>query len=471
MKKRKKAAVLALSATVFAAAWLLAEEAVRQPAEEALAPTEETPESIDLSIGRAREITAMSWAWEGQTVNLRWDDAAARWTNAEDADCPVDNAAALALARAAADVHASMAIEGATDLAQYGLDKPSLTVEAATEETVAVYEVGHMSITGEYYVRLAGENTVYMEGGDLAAFRVTLEDILEKETLPEATAEATGISVTSGAGDYEIRRRTGGAEPGWYRVDGGEEVLLAQEGAQSLADVLMDMELSECVSWGGDAADYGLDEAMLRAELTYVDEEGVEASLAVEFGDYTGSEVYVRIADSARIYRTAAAVPDALLYPDWTAIEPAAVMTLDTAAIDSVRIGMDDESWDILRLEEVTERTVGEGDETVEVTEVIYSANGWVLDTKTMESWLASLAGLTVTDTAPSGEGRQTLLSVTLTWKDTESIPAELELRSYDSGRALVVVGGDRLLLVDREEAADVVADARTLLAGMTGEE
>lgn len=460
LRQRKKFAVLALSAAVLAGAWLLAEYMDRAPAAEALAREEPSPEPIDLSVGRARELTALSWSWEGQTVNLAWDEETARWVNADDETCPVDSAAASALAKAAASVRASMAIRDATDLTQYGLDRPALTVMAATEEDIAAYAVGNMSITGEYYIRRDGEDTVYLEEGALAAFRVGVEDILTLESVPDDVGTVTGLSVISEAGDYELRYRDE-PEPGWYREEGDRAVPLEEDRVRALYEALLDTSFSACVTWDGAAEEYGLDEPQVRAELTYVDTAGRDAAFTLEFGDYAGREVFVRFPGSDMVYLTAAAVPDGLMYPDWAAMEPATVLTLNTADLSELHVELGDGSWDILRLEETTERPVGE--ETVSVTDVIYSANGWVLDTGAVEDWLAALAGLTAEDAAPAGEGRQTLLSVELTWKDPEGVPAELELRNYDSARDLCVVGGDRYLLVSREAAEAVLAAAAEL--------
>ncbi len=470
MKTRKKFAVLALSAAVLAGAWLLAEYTIRMPAEPVLASVDETAETIDLSIGRAREITALSWSWEGRTVNLRWDDAAARWMNADDADCPVNNAAALALARAAAEAKASMAIENVTEFGQYGLDKPALTVVAATEEDTAAYEVGNMSITGEYYMRRSGESTVYLESGTLAAFQVGLEDILELDCVPQDIAEVTGLQVASEAGDYEIRYCLE-PEPGWYRLEGETAAPLKEDRVRMLTDILREAAFSECVAWNADPAEYGFTEPLVRSTLSYADELGRESSFTLEFGDYAGSEVYVRFPGSEMVYLMSASVPDALMYPDWSAMEPATVMTvLDTEDISSIRIGLDGQSLEILRLEETEELPAEEGEEPVSVTDVIYSANGWVLETGKVEKWLTALAGLTADDTAPAGEGRRTLLTVTLAWKDPEGVPAELELRSYDSAHDLCIIGGDRYLLVPKTEADALAAEAAGFFAGEVSE-
>ena len=443
-----------LAAAVLAGAWLLAGYLYGSETAETVEAAAETDAPLSLAAGRRGELTALSWSWNGETVNLRRGDDGL-WENADEPACPVDTGEAEALARSAAATTASLAIAGVTDMAQYGLDPAALTVVAATEDSIVTYEVGNMSITGEYYTRLDGGDTVYMENGALAAFRTTLADILALETIPEDIADVTGLTVTSGAENYELRREDG-AEPGWYRVDGDDEAIrLETDGVAALYEPLLATELTDCVSWRAEEApDFGMDEPQLTAEVTYLDDGGKKRSFTLEFGSYDDGDIFVSIDGSDLIYRIAALTADELMYPDWESLTPASVMTLDMTAVSSVTVGLGGRDYEILRLEEETETG----------TDVIYSCGGRILDAKQTESWLAALAGMTAERSLPPGEGRQTLLTATIFWKDEESVPAELELRNYDSSHCLCLVGGDRYLLIPRGEAEAVIAGGETLL-------
>lgn len=464
MKQRAKFTMFFLSAAVLAGAWLLADtmDSVREPEAE---PPEESAEPLSLSVGAAEDIVALSWSWEGQAVNLRRGEDTGRWENADDPSCPIDPEAAEALASAASSVTASMVVEGVTDMAQYGLQPASLTVIAATGAEAVSYEVGNMSITGEYYTRRNGENAVYLENGALTAFRTGLEELLALETIPADIGAVTELSVSSDAGSYRISYRVrddGGA--GWYRTDGGAAVPLEMERVGELLLPLLEMDLTHCVDWKGiDAADYGLDEPQMTASIRYTDDGGKAASFTLAFGDYAEGGIYASFAGSDPVYLTPALEADALMYPDWDRLTVAAVLTLDTADIASVAVTLGGTAYELLRLEEETERAVG--NDTVTVTDVIYSLNGWVLDTDAVEKWLTSLAGLAAETVSSPGEGRQTLLTATIAWKDAESVPAEVELRNYDSAHCLCVVGGDRYMLVSRTEAEAVISAAEQLFA------
>ena len=69
MKQRAKLVSFLLSAAVLAGAWLTADRMEGQTAAAGPAP-EVTPTPIPLAVGTREELTALSWSWEGETVNL-----------------------------------------------------------------------------------------------------------------------------------------------------------------------------------------------------------------------------------------------------------------------------------------------------------------------------------------------------------------------------------------------------------------
>jgi len=424
----------------------------------------EEAEGIRLAAGSYREITALSWSWQGETVNLARDGETGRWINADDAACPVDDARAEALARAAASAAASSVIRSPEALEQYGLDSPELTVVAATEDRIVGYDVGSMSGTGERFLHVQGEDGVYLAGSELfTAFRVGIRDLLALESVPGDIDAVSGLSVRSGAEDYRISWNE--EEGCWYRSDAEPPLRLEEEGVRPLVETLTELELTDCVTWNGDPADYGLRSPQAAGTVTYRDGAGEERSFTLEFGDYAEGDIYVRFAGSSMVFLVPGTTADALMYPLWDRMSPTPVVDPDPSALASLSLTLDGESREIVRLEEVVERTMAQGDGSVAVTEVIYSMNGWVLDTQKVDSWLESFSRLTAEGSAPAGEGREELLSVTFTWKDEESSPFTLALRSYDSAHYLCLAGDERLL-VSREAGEGLIERSRSLLAG-----
>mgnify|MGYP002626226077 CR=1 FL=1 len=455
MKRGTRRAMLFLSLALLAGAWLVTAYMAQLDAAEA-EPADAESAGYDLSIGTQKEITALSWAWEGRTVNLR-RNAQGRWENADDAGCPIDNAAAGALARAAASVTASMAIDGVTELAQYGLDDPQLVVMAAAGDAIVSYELGNGSITGEYYMRVDGGDTVYLENGGLpAAFRKDLTELLDTESLPGDIAAVTGLSVTTEAQSYELRLAPDGR---WLRTDGGEERELEPGPVRSLYELLLATDLTDCVGWD-EGADRGFGEPQGVVTLDYMSEAGTEKSFTLEFGDYDGRDVFVRFAGSELVYRTSAAALDALMYPSWDTMLPQPVLSFDAERIDTLVIGRNGTEYEVICLREA------------EDAETVYSMNGWVLDTKAVDGWLASVAGLEAEGTAQEKQGRGELFSLRLVMKpeteedEEEPGPEELSLSlwQYDSVHALCVTDG-RSLLVPKQEALSISARLDEIIA------
>lgn len=461
MEPRARIWMPLLALTVLAGAWVLAETMVRVPEEALPTLAEASDESVDLAVGAARDVTALSWSWEGETVSLVRDDDGA-WQNADDAACPVNDAAVQGLSRAVASVRADMSVEDVTEFSQYGLDEPSLSVIAATEENIVSYEVGSMTLTGEYYVRLNGGRTVYLETGVLApAFRVHLADILALERVPSDIAAVTGLSVYTEAGDYELVRRAEGQVWLLSGEEGGTE--LEADRVRTLYEPLTELELTRCAAWdASEAGSFGLDTPRGRAIVHYVDTGGKRRSFILEFGDYTEGDVYVRFAGSGMVYLVPAAVLDGLMYPDWSSMLPLTVLAAEPEEISSLRVELGGHEYRIERLHETTEVTVS--GESVEVTDIIYSADGWVLDTAAVDRWLASLSSLRADGPAAAGEGLDTLLAVTVTWADEEREPASVELRGYDSAHALCLASDGRRLLVPRQDADTLAAELEKLL-------
>lgn len=96
------------------------------------------------------------------------------WKNHE--EITLDQSAVESLLAAICTVDATNKIEAVTDFAQYGLAEPDSTItftmktaddaEGETLKTVSLLTGGYVSVTGEYYAMIAGEDTVYTVSGD-----------------------------------------------------------------------------------------------------------------------------------------------------------------------------------------------------------------------------------------------------------------------------------------------------------------
>lgn len=470
MKRSKKLLILMLALVVLAGAWLLAEYMSGRFSDESAAE-EGQAENIDLSAGLYEDITALSWSYGGQTVSLSYDSQTERWVNTADETCPIDGEAVEPLLRAVSSVTATMAIEDGEDLEQYGLDEPQITVMAATADHIVTYEVGNVTITGEYYLKLEDGETVYTETGTLApAFQVQLDDMLALESPPEDIAQVTGLSVRTEVESYTLayQPEDGG---GWY--DGRYDWFLDTEDgytpleterAAALYQAVTEIEFLSCETWNAQSlADYGLTAPQGRATVSYTDSEGAEKTFSLEFGDYTGGYVYVRLAGSKMVYLADGAALDSLMYPDWTAMTPLDVCPLDWEGVTGAVAELDGHTYEITKITETVEST-GEDGETVQTEDVIYSCNGWVLDTEQVDAWLEELSALQGESLAGTAEGRQPLLTVTFLREDETRPEVSVALWSYDSASCLCVVNGETALFVSRQAIDDLISEAESIL-------
>lgn len=136
---------------------------------EGTAASDDTAESKNGGTATALADTADS---SGETAS--GDGGTWLWKNHE--DITLDQSAVESLLTAICTVNATSKIESVTDFAQYGLAEPDSTItftmktaddaEGETLKTVSLLTGGYVSVTGEYYAMIAGEDTVYTVDGD-----------------------------------------------------------------------------------------------------------------------------------------------------------------------------------------------------------------------------------------------------------------------------------------------------------------
>ncbi len=463
MKRGAKLAVLLAALLVLVGAWYLAESlSDRQQAEQAEDAHEEP---VDISVGETEDIVSLAWDYFGDAVSLTKKDGV--WLNANDADCPISQELVEPLEEAAADAAASTVIEHVTDFDQYGLADPAFKIIAATADQVNTYDIGNPSPTGAYYVRLNGEDTVYVEGSMLAeTFQLGMDDILALETPPQDISAVTGLTVRSGAGAYALQYRTDAgdiwytdADPWFLMGEDAQPVCpLDTEQTQTLYELATGIQLTHCEEWDAkDLAKYGLDEPQATVLVGYQADDGSEDSFVLEFGSYDDADVYVRLGGSKMIYRVAGTVLDGLMYPDFAAMAPLDPCALNWEKLQSVTLETDGESYEIVR-------SVSTPTEEGEEPEDIYTTGERSLDTSQVESWLRQVYEMPADSRTDRTEGREELFTLTFR-QDSELFPEVIaRFMSYDSVHYLCAVNGEEYYLISRTDAASVRDDALELV-------
>lgn len=461
MKRGARLAVLLAALLVLVGAWYLAETLSDRQQEQI---AEEAHEYTDISTGPAEDLTALAWDYFGDAVSLSRKDG--EWVNANDGACPIDQTAVEPLAEAVAAARAETVITDVTDFDQYGLADPAFTIVAATREQVNTYDVGSPSSNGAYYVRMNGEDTVYVEGTMLAqTFQISVDGLLALEKTPQDISAVTGLAVESGAGVYELRLLAEpedvwytGADP-WFLMDENSRPVrpLDTEQTAALYSLATDIQLTDCEDWDArDLSAYGLDEPQGTVLVGYRADDGSEESFTLEFGAYDGGDVYVRLGGSKMVYRVAGTVLDGLMYPDFDAMEPLKPCALDWDRLESMTLEMDGDSHEVVR--SVSTPT---GDEE---PEDIYTLGDRSLDGTQVAAWLRQVGEMIADSRTGLTEGRSDLFSMTFR-QDNEAWPeVTVRFMAYDSVHYLCAVNEQEYYLVSRTEADSVKEKALEFL-------
>ena len=461
MKGRTKLLAAAGALVVLAGAWFLAESMAREQGAAVEAAVEPEPSLIPLSPGAAEDIRGLQWSRNGETVSLVRVETGV-WEKSGDSDCPIDQRAAAALAEAAGNITARSAIEKVTDPGPYGLAEPALTLSVTTADKTVSYAIGGRTLSGEYYLRIEGDDLVYTETGALLpVFDVTLDGLMELESPPGDIGMVRSLSVSTDVGAYEMvfgEGETGQWNSGaynWFVTRGEETFPLAAEQAQALYGSVTGVEFKALVEWHGENGEaYGLDEPQGTASVVYIDRDGAEKTFSLEFGDYTGGDVYVRMAGSDRVYTAGGEVLDRLMYPDWEAMTPPEVFPADMATVTGAEVRLGGHTYNV----EIIAETKESGEEVV-----CYVSNGWTLDTEAAGDWFAGLTSLEAESPAGEAVGREELIGVTL-FREDETVPeVTLTLWSYDSGRCLCAVNGTDRYFLPRDDGEALVLKAESL--------
>ena len=160
-------------------------------------------------------VSVICYENEGGEIALEYLDDT--WTLRRDADFPVNQTSAESMANYLAPLNATALVtQSGADLVAYGLDEPSNRIEVATDagETCTVLVGAQNTHTGEYYIKLEGEEPVYTVSESFAAaFTRTERGLQQTENWPvESTDSVTRATLELNQEHYQttsLVRHTG----------------------------------------------------------------------------------------------------------------------------------------------------------------------------------------------------------------------------------------------------------------------
>jgi len=183
--KRGKRLLLLLLLLVLAVAFYLAATFIAKEAEDTETEPEETTITVVDTI--VSKVTSFSYKTPDREIGILKEDGT--YTYTPDPTFPLDQIVASDILKGVTEIVFTRKLEGDDlDLAEYGLDEPSIVIEAAySDETPAVIlKLGDYNKHADIYYCDIGDGAVYLLAADfLDTFDVDQEDLLQDEYIKE----------------------------------------------------------------------------------------------------------------------------------------------------------------------------------------------------------------------------------------------------------------------------------------------
>lgn len=266
------------------------------------------------------DVASMEWEYQGESYSLTLKEG--EWVYDADPSCPVDQSAAEDLADALLKTNWKRSFSPEGGLKEYGLAEPemSLVVLSSSGKEIPVRVGNENAMTGEYYLLLGEEETVYCADTNLLSyFCCGILDLVKKEDIPYIESfdsillsrQETTLEILSGEDTAQVQYQ-------------GEEYALTEEALTALESFLSGMSFAACVDYNASEEEllsYGLDEGSAwLASVDYTeayivstneqDEDGNDITKEIEeehtfqllAGAEAGDYFYVRLPGSSMVY-------------------------------------------------------------------------------------------------------------------------------------------------------------------------
>ncbi len=288
-----------------------------------------------------------------ENLSFALNDKATEWNWSEDGEVPLDNMAFANIVTALNNAKSKYKLEGvsAEQLAEYGLNAPSMTVKFVfSDGTAKEFFVGNLnSFNGNYYLSEAGApNTVYMiEAAVKTSLELDIHDFVLEETPPAITeAKILGVDYYNSSFDSRIFRYYPAGNNSdytdryeWYFGNGIDSIHtstiphpdtpLRTDLGESLSSLVTGLSFDECVALDYTAGDFGFSESK-KIVISYNADEGETGVLQKkDYVIYLGSQredgsIYAHTDTSKLVYTLSSSdewldiisVEDTKLYPD-----------------------------------------------------------------------------------------------------------------------------------------------------------
>ncbi len=236
-------------------------------------------ESITVTGFDASTVALLAWTYEGEDYSLSLTDS--YWFNDADKNFPVKQSYASTMCSQIANITASRKLENVENLAEYGLDDPTVTASIMTStggELSFVFGDTN-SVSGECYMQFSegGSFTpsgdVYLVSAGVAnAFSYAMADLIQFEALPDLS-NINSVKIESAEETYRLSYMGAEAELPWVLRDkDGNKKAASTTLCEELTGDLSYLAFVDCVSYEARNADlslYGLDAPWATVTVDY----------------------------------------------------------------------------------------------------------------------------------------------------------------------------------------------------------
>jgi hypothetical protein len=463
--------------------------------------TESTQDTV-LSISSDEIEELVIQGQDGVLTFAQQDDT---WSYEEDSAFPLDEDALLSMVDVLAQVDAVRTLEEPEDLSEYGLETPSLEVLVRTDDGEEVtLQIGDLnSSTGDYYAKLAGEDTVYTISSSVAgAFTDDLYELALADDFPTISSTTiTGLTLEKDEEAITLNQEDTGwmiqEGDGWQEADSTKLNELTENAAALAFDNYVDYDAENL-------SEYGLEDPAMKLTINYTVTETVEAEdseddgestddadtqdeteeetesetetievpmeVTLEVGNFCESEeedgegyYYVKLSDSNRIHTMSEST-----ISTWTSL--AAIDCADSYVSDIPVTGMTElkvtyegTTYSLTWKAENTTETDDDGEETTSTTYTYY-VDGEEADSTIFSQFCNSAAAIQTQSRLNEEPEDLADATLTLEYTKTDGSTLKAEYRPYENGCYLVLVTGQHPGIVSKLDVEDLVGVFEELL-------
>ena len=249
---------------------------------------EKEAEASKIYLTDAGDIIAYSYSDGNQNMSFtKVDDT---WEYDEDNEIPVNQDTVQSTADAIRQITAVRELDNPDQLSEYGLDKPSYTIQFQDNDGVTTEILIGNGAGENYYATVGDSGKVYTISSDFQNYlQFDLTNLVQYDTVPSiGSGNLKSVTITENGTDtvYEDDDQVG-----------------------ELAGGFGTLSLTDCVNYHAsteDLAEYGLDEGQrITAKAIYTDSSDKEQTFTVYLGktDDAGENRYIMVEGSDMVYR------------------------------------------------------------------------------------------------------------------------------------------------------------------------